>query len=391
MVLAGVCAALAGCGPKGPPDKWAGLLHPSVLEEAGLEYYWQKHDALPLEEDEVITRTYLLDENLYFLTDRNRLLVASVRNGSFKWSATIAEKIQTVFGPTHANLVTLPDEPLKPGAEPVEPKQPYNIVAINSLNRLLVFDRLDGRRVRSIRLDPAANTGGALGKETFFVATARGWYYAIELREPVKTWERSTRGLVTAPVRYFRDTVFIASQDGLVYGSQAHSRRGRTWSQKTYAPITAAFQVDGRGCFVGSQDGYVYAYGPSSGKRRWEPFACNTPLVDALQLGRNSVFQYARGDGLYAIDVATGRLRWKMPEARIVLGVAQDDSVYLLDQSRNLRIVDGMLGKVKTTVPLTGFDLFVSNAKLPAVFVATSDGRIFCIRPKGAPRLDMGD
>ena len=48
-----------------------------------------------------------------------------------------------------------------------------------------------------------------------------------------------------------------------------------------------------------------------------------------------------------------------------------------------------MLGEIKATLTLKGFDMWVSNPSAPAVYGSAKDGRVFCIRAKGAPRLTL--
>jgi len=133
----------------------------------------------------------------------------------------------------------------------------------------------------------------------------------------------------------------------------------------------------------------VYAFSLSGGEPIWR-FTCQGPLIDAIQVSENSVFQYARGDKLYAISPANGKMRWAMPHGRRVLAcmpVSDIPMAYVLGASRNLLVVDEILGKVRASIPLTGCDRFADNTTAPAVYLGSSDGRLYCLRQLGAGRL----
>jgi outer membrane protein assembly factor BamB len=104
------------------------------------------------------------------------------------------------------------------------------------------------------------------------------------------------------------------------------------------------------------------------------------------QLSELTIFQYVRQDGLYAVNLANGKVRWKMPEGRKVVAIMKG-TVYVLDKNKNLRMVNEITGKGDRYVPLSGFQHYAANVKAPAVYVATDDGEVFCIRKKDAGRL----
>ena len=177
---------LAGCEvPRTAPQQ---LLHPSVLAEAGLQYYWKM--PLKLNDGEAVMRLTLLDENLYCLTTSNRLIAVDASVGKPKWSRTVAEFGQKVFSPTHAEKMWLPErvsgikEILSP--ETVVRIGPFDAVFINTVSYVLVLDRNNGKVHRKIPFSFAANTSGMSDGEYFYAASVKGWYYGIRLPEAVE-------------------------------------------------------------------------------------------------------------------------------------------------------------------------------------------------------------
>jgi len=379
VVWAG-CAAfafLAGCGP-GRPEP----VHSDVLAKAGLQYYWQL--PLGLARREHLVRLERIDENLYCLTDRHRLIAIDAASGRLKWSADIGGPGTTVFQPTHADGVRLSQqvagikEILSPGR--AGKLGPFDVVMVNTLSYVLVFDRRTGEVYRKIPFDFAANAGGASDGEFFYVGSTKGWYFAIRVNEAVKAWWLSAADMMTAPLKYYAGRLYLADDSGQVIATAVGEQGRKVWSQKLPAPVTAEFHVDGRGCFVPCDDNRLYAFGLRAGRPLWDrPFVCQGPLRDAVQVAARTIFQFARRDKFYAINLANGKERWSRPDGRKVLAV-MDGEVFLLNSSNTLLIVDEMLGTVRASMPLTGWELFAANTAMPAVYAATRDGRLACIR-----------
>jgi len=373
---------------------------PAQLGKLQLQYYWQAR--LPLEGAEHVARLYRLDENVYCLTDKNRLFAVDAATSLLKWQHKVADPAQTVLPPAHANGARLPlrvggvKELLSTHAKEQALKEAsaLDIVAINTLSEVQVLDRQTGRQIRKIPFEFSANTGGSTDGECFYVGTTDGWYYAIRLFDAIPLWWGKTGDIIMAPPMVHGGYLFVASTDGGLQALAVAERGRRLWQSgdrltlAMHGPVTAAFHVDDRGCFIPCEDHRVYAYHTASGRPLWEPFTCQGPLRDPIQVGTNTIFQYATGDKLYAINLANGKLRWSLPEGRKVLAV-MDNDVYLLDKSGRLLVVDEILGKVKGVLPLAGLELCAGSATAPAVYAATRDGRVVCIRQKSAGHLTV--
>ena len=381
--------SLVSCSSRVARNPYAGLVHPDVLAKVGLQHYWTPLQ-VTLNPKETVRILYRLDENLYVLTSENRVIVIDAARPIIKWSAVIAGRNQTVFPPCHADYVTLSEKPsgmkeiLSP--EKMETGPAFSAVMFNTLSDVLVFDRLDGRLVRKIPFQFAANSGGASDGVYFYVGAINGLYHALYLQEAVPAWTLSTDGVIKAPLQYFDGRLYVASDDHTIRAVETGRHPKLLWSKSTYGPLVAPFYVDIRGCFVPSDDGRIYALDLAIGSPLWPPFICQGPLRDAIQVSAKTIFQYASRDRFYAVELTTGRQRWSMPQGRTVLAV-MDGQVYLLDQFQNLVIVDELLGTVKGTVPLTGLDVLLPNITASAIYGATADGRIACIRPVSAGYL----
>ena len=387
-VLAGVIVGgiLAGC-PNG--SQTGGTAHPDVLRQVGLQYYWRM--AQPLGEGETVRRIYLMDENVYLISNRNRIYAIDASLGIPKWSAEVAIPGQTVFRPYHADNMSLTEKPSSVGEMIgyVSAKRPkvFNAAVINTSDQVLVFDRTSGRLYRQIRFDDfVANRGGAADTMSFFVGATNGKFYGYSLNEAARAWSLSAGDkLVTAPVEQYRGRVFVAGGDFGLYSARTGIVGEGVWRQQLDGPVRAAFHVDARGCYVPCDDNRLYAFDALTGMRQWV-FHCEGPCRAPVQVGERTVFQYAEGDGLYAVNIVNGHKRWRMPEGRRVLAVMKGEA-YVLDDAGQLRVTDEILGKMRHTVSLTGLTLFADNCTVAAVYAATADGHVYCLRGPDAGRL----
>ncbi len=391
VVICAVVMLLAGCESASPVNEWGGIISPSVLAEGSLRYYW--HYKVGLEDDESGRRIWRLDENLYALTSANRLIALDAAKGTYKWSYPAGSRVQKVFAPCHADQVVVPKttgiaELVKPN--PKNRLEPFNAVIINTVTYALLINRDTGKLVRKLDFKFSANTPGTSDGTYFYVASVKGWYFAVRLSEGLTKWQMATGDLITARPRVFGNRLFIASQDGKFYAINPGRDKDRhAWTQLTDAAISADFSVDGRGCFVPSQDYRLYAYDNLTGSELWK-FVTEGPLRKPVQVGSQTVFQYSWRDRLYAIDLASGRKRWDTENGRTVLACAKiDKATYamVLTDDRQLLLVHEILGKVEKSFPMTGLDLFVPNAVKPVIYAATTDGKFVCITPESVKHL----
>ncbi len=388
VTIASAIMALAGCGGDPLPPQ---LVHEDVLKSAGLQYYWQLQ--IGLEEDETVSQLTRLDENLYCLTSNNRMVVIDAAVGRVKWSHVIGTAAQKVFLPAHADSMTLPrkvygiKEMLAPDAAP--PDERFDALLVNTVSYVLVFDRNTGRLYRKVPFGFAANTAGASDGELYYIASVKGWYYAIGLREAVALWWLSSEDMIRAPVKYYSGVLYTADESGMLIATNTGPTGEKRWTQPLSGAITAEFFVDERGLFVPCDDNRIYAFDPMKGRKIWDqPFACQGPPRSAIQVAEKTLFQYAQQDRFYAINLATGKQRWSNENGRLVMAVI-DGEVYLLDNNNTLLVVDEILGKIRTSLPMSGWELFATNVTSPALYAATKDGKIACIRKTSAGVLTL--
>lgn len=406
VLAATLCLMACGCGSQASMS--SGLTHDSVLAKAGLHNYWQLDLQLP--RGEKVVKLILIEENLYCLTTSNYLLAVDATSGVRKWSCKVAADGAKVFPPCHGAAV--PVDPNYVNVDKVRfPPAPELLLArdlllVNTPDYVLALDRTTGQEVRNIPFGVygpssfVANTGGSCDGTFFYVGTTHGEVQAIRVNEGVVAWRYSAGSIMSSAPRCFSPggapRIYVAGGEGDYFILKAGpgvsalwpALGSRRWSAMAGASV-AQFHVDDRAAFIPCVNQRVYAFGLSGGDPIWW-FTAKGQLLDDIQVSENSVFQYSRGDKLYALDPSSGKQRWSLRQGRRVLASMPSRGVptaYLVDNARNLLVVDEILGKIQASIPLTGVNLFADNTSATAIYIGNTEGRLVCLRHIGAEHL----
>jgi len=367
--------------------------HIKNLKDAGLNYYWKWK--LPLD-GEKIARVYLIDENFYCLTNMNHLIAIDAARGILRWTkwVHVAKPGVKVYAPVHTRNVMIPRIP-PTRKEILQPKRgagrrikAFDAVIISTRTNALVIDRSNGDEIRNIQYNfkAGASAGACSDGRLLFVPDSRGWYHAILLHQMLESWTLSVEGAITLPPRYVDDKVIVVSDKGRVQVASTFEARKKIWTRPLGTAIEAPVLATRNHLLVPCTDRRLYAFDPTTGRKLWEPFDCKKPLKDMPQISEISAFQYARGGEFHALALVTGKLRWTLPDARKVLA-AMNSNVYLQDNHNRILVVDEILGQVTTAVQMPRSDLLVANTSAPAIYGASRDGNLYCIRTLDAGRL----
>ena len=147
------------------------------------------------------------------------------------------------------------------------------------------------------------------------------------------------------------------------------------------------------GVYVPARDNLLYLLDPAEGGRRWRA-RFSGPLREPPVVTEEVVFQYCAQDGVAAINTGTvgvdERIRWTIPHARKALTVVET-SAFLLSNAQSILVANLEDGQITRTIEAPGFTLPLSSPNMPAVFVASADGRIFCAKQEGSPPLLASD
>ncbi len=388
-----VLALLGGCHFAGGPvsANTPGIVAPEVLAKASLKYYWQWQ--VRLGAGEKLQRIWRLDENLYALTNRNRLIAIDAARGEYKWDVDVARPGERVFGICHADNVKLPAiGGIKIILDPPDPAllTPIDCVVVNTLTYMMLINRTTGETLRQHEFTFACNSPGASDGVYFFVGAASGRYHPVRLVDGLTPWVGGTKDMITAAPMWWKRVLYVASRDGRLYAVDPYKHTNRRiWTGKADGPLSTNFHADGEGVFIGSEDYNLYAYDPIEGMQLWV-FPTQGSLRVPMQVGKRTIYQWADRDRFYAVNTKNGEKRWEMRDGRIAMAVIKPYA-YILTWDRQLKIIHESTGKEEMVLPMNGLDLFVPNANKPVLYVATAEGRFACITAASRQRITAKD
>ncbi len=337
------------------PDA-APLIDRAQVDQAGLNLYWQR--SLPLQEDETLLRMNRLEENLYLLTTQGRVITLDAATGVYRWAAVVGGPKIRVFGPTHG-----PD-----------------LVYFATVQGTQARDRVNGDLIMRWDKDYTPSGPSATDGQMLYNGTIMSRLIALRLKDMQILWEVGVKGLVTSAPILIGPNLYFVDQSGHIYAANKEDKT-RLWEAQTTGPVAAAPAVHGDRMFVASMDQSLWCFELATGRTLWRR-RMPTPLPDAPRATDSSVYLPVLNRGVSSIDPRTGDVNWYRPEV-VDLLAELDGQVWLLGERGNLIGCDKTDGRIRREIPCQA-DLHVANDVDDAIWVATTRGRVVCIRPKNA-------
>ena len=362
------------------------------LEDVGLQLYWSKPGVLL--DGETVEAIYQLDENVYCVTNQNNLVAHDAISGIYRWRQNVGPRGQIVFAPTHADSVSIPDEPhgmveiLDPTT--AEYVLPFDAVFVNTLSYVIVLDRKTGRLVRDTNAIPfrgyAASAAGVSDGANFYVPTAQGRVRSIDMNTATETWAESTGRTISCDLLYADNHLYAASEDGAIYCYNVTNGH-EIWNHQMSGPVVTNFSLRKGRLVVPCKELRLYSFDALSGVAMWiDAFVLPSKLTTPVTVSELAAYQYCEVGGIFAVDLNTGQEMWNVPNGRKVLMV-DDYKAYILDTDEQLHIISESSGEELAVIDFSGFDMVLTNATRPAIYAAMANGDLFCIRPESAGYL----
>lgn len=193
---------------------------------------------------------------------------------------------------------------------------------------------------------------------------------------------RSIGRSITAPL-VGTDALAWPTDRGHLYVASSEGRAIRyRLETKNHFVATPAFLPPDR-IVVCSTDGYVYCLHSlrQSGNIMWkyssgEPISKSPVVIDGV------VYVVTDDGKLFALSSDLGQLQWKTPGVRKILSVTKN-RIYAVGDVGFMRILDKASGALISSVPLTEFDLQVTNTLSDRLYFGTQTGVIQCLREIG--------
>ncbi len=258
---------------------------------------------------------------------------------------------------------------------------------------LYALNKLDGEPLWELRLPGYPSTSPGVDDRQIYVGTLDGSVYAFDLRRIRQYYEerllpqfsaetinwryQAAREVTTPPVSTGRSVKF-ASLDQSLYAIGTLDRK-LLWQFETDEPVSAPLAVgDGR-VYLASQDFNFYCINAETGQVRWH-FITGLPILQAPRVIGDDVFIIPDHGGLFCLSADTGREKWPADEQVVRFLAASKSTVYAADELGNVLLLNRKTGERAGVLPLRGYKVQLSNDRTDRLFLATTSGRVICIR-----------
>jgi outer membrane protein assembly factor BamB len=337
-------------------DAPSALVNRTQAEAAGLTVYWQR--SIPLEKGERLSRIERVEENLYLITQKNRVLTLDAATGVLRWSATLAQEGIRLLGPTHG------------------PDQVYfaSVLGVDGL------DRINGDKRLNWRSPIAPSSPVASDGQELYFGTIDGRVVSIRQRDLLMSWQFGTEGLVTARPVLRGQNLYVVSQMGQVSAARKGNKT-RVWQARTTGPVQAGTAVGGSHLYVASMDQSLWCFDLATGRTIWRT-RMQYPLPNGPHATAKHVYLPVAEHGLFSIDPDDGKIAWHHEDAMAFLAETED-LVWLASLRSSVLGCDKATGEIRREIALSA-SLYFSNEEDDAIWMADEDGQVICLRPQGA-------
>jgi outer membrane protein assembly factor BamB len=173
-----------------------------------------------------------------------------------------------------------------------------------------------------------------------FVGTSEGMFFAFELADGKKRWERRLEGTVGAPACDAK-RVYVGTSLGKFHALDRVTGKV-VWERPTGASVQAAPLVIGNRLLVASYDNFLYAYDPGGGEMLWRQMMAGRLTFEPLALNPGTVAVAAfDSDEITVVQVADGRVtaRWVVADERIFAGLVARNGLVVVPVERGATAV----------------------------------------------------
>ncbi len=365
----------------------ADLLDAAAIDQLAARKNWQI--SLPLQPSELVTRTVLLDDNLYALTNQNRAFAVHSRTGIIRWGRLVAKPGLSVRGPTHSKDYVFFTDPAavkvidrRTGDLIGEPRRLRGFIIEMAHDIATVsIGRAHGVRgdhvLNIVRLDAdGVQVGEPLAKLKMTSVGERKSKGRVIRKSRTLRIEPglSVAADVTLPLRYVQlpfaaSGPAVADDKSLFVGAgneRLYSIRILTgfenWRVMTPKTLTTAPVLDDEHVYFAGQDGRVVCCTKIDRERKWV-YRTEGPIFADLVVSKKYVYAASTDRLLYCLDRTA-----KVPEGRRVWRRRFDNA------PAKAPVLHG--GRLYQEIPNEG--LFVLDAET---------GRILWQRPEGGAFL----
>ncbi|MDD8017791.1 MAG: PQQ-binding-like beta-propeller repeat protein [Bacteroidota bacterium] len=211
-----------------------------------------------------------------------------------------------------------------------------NHLIVGGLNGELVSYDQFGKEEWSVDTKAPIRSSPCAWKDTVFCASTNGIVYAINIEKGEVKWKFSTGTSIYAGLTVANGTVIIASRDSSVYLVEASS--GKLMKRiQLRNKIMATPSVSDSTFYVSSLDGLVTAFRLHDGEKIWQ-FAAKSVINTTPFVTPKAIFIASLDKFLYALSPNDGSIMWKteIPARIKTTPLVWKNSLYLAAEDKTI-------------------------------------------------------
>jgi len=331
------------------------LVSPELAGRAGLEILWWQD--LPVDDFEKLQDLYLIEGNLYLLTNRNYMYVLQSNTGKDLWNKSI--------GPVGSPIL---------GFEKFEDKL---VTVVGS--KFIELSVATGELMRAEQLKVGVTAAVSRNSNYVYLPGIDQRLHVLRADDLVKLFEvgigdGGAINSVLASEKY----VLISTDAGTVVRMHPSESR-RDWRFDASDTIVGDIVQDVNSVYVTSRNSNLYKLDLLTGKFMWK-FSGAALLQESPVKTEQMVYQYCQDKGLAAVNKKNGEPVWWLKEGRQFLCESGGRS-YVFTKNGKLAVMDNVAGELLYKVNFRNVSNCVSNTQNSRIYVADESGRLCCLRP----------
>ena len=213
---------------------------------------------------------------------------------------------------------------------------------------------------------------------TFFVTSADGTVYAVDINTGKSTWHYSVGAPMLASPVLVGDKLFLADASGKLQ-SIAIGKSEPVWQHQLAGPIVSTPAIFRDVLFVPTVAGKMIATDIFSGSTRWE-FKTEDSIVCSPHRHAELVLFGTRSGAFHAVSAESGRPIWKFPAAAPIVAspAASVDSVYFGTQAGTFFALEADTGGLIWEYPTDKAIVSKAVIAFTSVIFCSHDRWLYC-------------
>lgn len=333
---------------------------PQIVSEKLLNYNHLKTawiNTLVLGRKEAVDKLFVMDKDIYILTNHNALFCLNKDNGMIRFVMSIAPKGLPVF----------------------EPKLYKNKLFIVAANNLLTIDNYLGVQIHKQRIKFSVTAAAATNSSYLYLAGMDKRLHVMDKEAQLQQFAvaADNTSMITSVIATDRYVIFSTDKGNIISISSDSPKKN--WQYDAVGEISAPMILHGQWLYVAGRDTNLYKLNAFSGQLGWQ-VRTEATLTTEPRVTETTVYQYAQDRGLYAINKKDGKVLWLL-ENGVDLLAENGSKAYVATRDGLCTIMDNKTGKKLYAINFSGVSHFAANPLDSAMYLLDNTGQIACIRP----------